>query len=291
MRFRVALTALVVFAVVDFAQGLGAFDAHSTQARAGSARGELITYAPAADAPVPTAASPVTVPPTSVPTAAPEAPAATVPTTLPPPATTSPPAAPPDAVVARVVASTLTVFADPGDRAPTLVLPARTEFGNPRVLLATEQRGAWVRVMLPVRPNGWEAWVPASAVTLSTVPDVIDVDLAAHRLTWARHGAIMRTATVAVGAPSTPTPPGTYFVTDVLPSDPIGPRGAWILALNGHSDALTEFDGGDPRIAIHGTNEPATIGRSVSSGCVRADPQTLVALASAIAPGTPVVIH
>jgi lipoprotein-anchoring transpeptidase ErfK/SrfK len=133
--------------------------------------------------------------------------------------------------------------------------------------------------------------VPASSVALSPVPDVIDVDLAAHRLTWGRTGALVLDAVVGVGSAASPTPTGTFFVTDVLPDDPNGPHGAWVLALNAHSDAFTEFEGGDARIAIHGTNDPSSIGRSVSSGCVRVDAETLATLAHAIALGTPVIIH
>jgi len=101
----------------------------------------------------------------------------------------------------------------------------------------------------------------------------------------------------AVGSPSTPTPPGNYFVTDVLPYDEVGATsasgqyGAWVVALNGHSDAFTTFAGGDARIAIHGTNQPASIGTSTSSGCVRISAAPLDTLAHNVPLGTPVVIR
>ena len=82
-----------------------------------------------------------------------------------------------------------------------------------------------------------------------------------------------------------------FFVTDVLAEPPNGAYGSWSLALDGHSDAFAEFQGGDARIAIHGTNDPSSIGRAASFGCVRVDADTLARLAAAIAPGTPVVIH
>jgi lipoprotein-anchoring transpeptidase ErfK/SrfK len=69
-------------------------------------------------------------------------------------------------------------------------------------------------------------------------------------------------------------------------SNPRGAYGAWIIA-----EALTTFDGGDPRIAIHGTNDPASIGRPELNRCVRVDTGPLDALRAALMPGTPVVIH
>ena len=166
-----------------------------------------------------------------------------------------------------------------------------SELGSPRVFLVTGQGDGWVHVMLPLRPNGSEGWVRAQDVTVSTVADRIDVDLGARSLVWHRGAQVLLEATVGIGAPMTPTPPGTYYVTDILAQDPSGPYGAWIVALNGHSESFTTFDGGDPRLAIHGTNQPASIGAAASSGCVRADATDLVALAAGVPLGTPVVIR
>jgi lipoprotein-anchoring transpeptidase ErfK/SrfK len=51
------------------------------------------------------------------------------------------------------------------------------------------------------------------------------------------------------------------------------------------------FEGGDPRIAIHGTNDPSSIGHPASNGCVRVDAGPLDELRAALMPGTPVVVH
>jgi lipoprotein-anchoring transpeptidase ErfK/SrfK len=77
----------------------------------------------------------------------------------------------------------------------------------------------------------------------------------------------------------------------VLPSDPAAGRGLWVLALNGHSDAYTTFEGGDARIAIHGTSDPASVGAARSNGCVRLAAAPLDQLRVGVLPGTPVVIH
>ena len=218
--------------------------------------------------------------------------AAPGPQSVPESTTTLPLVAPPPAVVARILRNPVPLFAQPGDAQPELTLSSTTEFGNARVLLATARRGDWFSVLVPVRPNGDELWVRAGDVTLSTVPDLIRIDIASRSLTWTRAGRVELSVPVAVGAPTTPTPLGTFFVTDVVPqSNPSGAYGAWIIALNGHSDAYTRFEGGDPRIAIHGTNDPSSIGQPVSNGCVRVDAGSLDALRAALVPGTPVIVH
>jgi lipoprotein-anchoring transpeptidase ErfK/SrfK len=185
----------------------------------------------------------------------------------------------------------MVVYADATTASAMFTLTNVTDLGTPRVLLATARTTARVRVLLPTRPNGAQGWVPAEDVALTNDPDTIDVDLATRTLTWSRDGEVMEQVTVGIGAPSTPTPTGTFFVTDVLPEDPGGAYGAWLIALNAHSDAFTVFEGGDPRIAIHGTNNPSTIGAALSNGCVHVSSAPLAALAADIAPGTPVLIH
>ena len=128
-------------------------------------------------------------------------------------------------------------------------------------------------------------------MTVDHTADAIFVDLSARTLTWARAGKVLLTSSVAVGASTSPTPKGYYYVTDVLPYDPKGGYGAWVLALNGHSDTFTEFQGGDARIAIHGTNDPSSIGRAASFGCVRVPAAALATLAAGVPIGTPVVIQ
>jgi lipoprotein-anchoring transpeptidase ErfK/SrfK len=49
-------------------------------------------------------------------------------------------------------------------------------------------------------------------------------------------------------------------------------------------------DGRDTYFRIHGTNEPATIGSAVSSGCIRLFNQDIIDLYNRVPPGTPVVV-
>jgi lipoprotein-anchoring transpeptidase ErfK/SrfK len=79
-------------------------------------------------------------------------------------------------------------------------------------------------------------------------------------------------------------------VTDrVRTTDPNGAYGSFALGLSAHSDTLSEFGSGDGQIGIHGTNEPASLGKAVSHGCVRV-PDSMAARLPEVPLGTPVVI-
>ena len=65
----------------------------------------------------------------------------------------------------------------------------------------------------------------------------------------------------------------------ILPPGPNSPVGVIWIALNKKG------------IGLHGTNEPETIGRSVSHGCVRLANWDVVRLAQKVKPGVPVSIH
>ena len=91
------------------------------------------------------------------------------------------------------------------------------------------QQGTWLEVRLPVRPNNAVGWIQTGAVALSSVGDEIFVSLTSHRLQWYHGQTLVLQTSVAVGSPDSPTPPGEYYITDVLPSS--GAYGPWILAL------------------------------------------------------------
>jgi lipoprotein-anchoring transpeptidase ErfK/SrfK len=152
-------------------------------------------------------------------------------------------------------------------------------------------RTAWYRVQLPIRPNGTTGYVRAREVAVGQVPTRIGVDLTARRLTFFRNGRRVLNATVAVGAPATPTPIGRYYVNQkLIPADPSGPFGPGALGISAFSPVLTGWTQGGP-VAIHGTNEPWSIGHAVSNGCIRVRNPVLRRLFGATPAGTPVVVH
>jgi lipoprotein-anchoring transpeptidase ErfK/SrfK len=67
--------------------------------------------------------------------------------------------------------------------------------------------------------------------------------------------------------------------------------GCCILALSGHQvNTPAGWQGGD-RLAIHGTNQPASIGVPSSAGCLHAEAADLRTLMRHVPLGTPVFIR
>ncbi|HCP61410.1 MAG TPA: hypothetical protein DIU14_02930 [Actinobacteria bacterium] len=58
----------------------------------------------------------------------------------------------------------------------------------------------------------------------------------------------------------------------------------------GHPDAPAAGWGGGNQIAIHGTNDPGSIGRGSSAGCIHVAAGPLQQLIPLLQPGTPIVI-
>ena len=80
-------------------------------------------------------------------------------------------------------------------------------------------------------------------------------------------------------------------MTDKLDTQaPSGPYGRYAIGLSGRSEVLTEFAGGDGQIGIHGTNDPSSIGKRVSSGCIRLRNEDIEKLAALLPLGVPVII-
>jgi lipoprotein-anchoring transpeptidase ErfK/SrfK len=91
--------------------------------------------------------------------------------------------------------------------------------------------------------------------------------------------------------PEANTPTGTFYVTDFVKTDnDRGVYGPYAFGVSAHSDRYSEFDGGDGQIGIHGTNEPASIGKDASHGCIRVPNNVISKLADLIPLGTPVTI-
>ena len=166
-----------------------------------------------------------------------------------------------------------------------------TVFGVTGALVNRSCRATWYHVQLPMRPNGATGYVRAGALWLTKVSTHIDVDVSARRLTFFRRGREVLSARVAVGSSATPTPIGRFYVNQrLIPTDPKGPFGPGAIGISAFSNVLTGWTQGGP-VAIHGTNEPWSIGHAVSNGCIRLPNATLLRIFRATQAGTPVVVH
>jgi lipoprotein-anchoring transpeptidase ErfK/SrfK len=171
----------------------------------------------------------------------------------------------------------------------------------PWTLVVARARSAhgrcWLRVRLPWRPNDSDGWVNVNNVVLEKTRWRIEVSTARRALTLFRAGAAIRTVSVVVGKPSTPTPVGLFAVVWAIPWYPSDFLGSWVLELTAHSNVLQQFDGGDGTVGIHGrggTSLLDPLGSAASHGCVRLSNDTIDWLVNTIGraqlPGTPVEI-
>ncbi len=219
------------------------------------------------------------------------------------------PVPPPDAIAARLLAggeplvavalvASLDIHAEPGTRRPYMHLDTENPWGQALRLPVERERtdddgGIWLGIRLPIWPNGQEGWVPASEVRLAAAAERLVVDLSDRTLTRSRDGTFVQRMRVAIGSPATPTPTGRFYVWAKVPTGlASGPYGTYILGLSGFSEAIRPWDEwpGEPRLAIHGTDDPGEVGRAVSHGCIRVG-NALMRRLRDVPMGTPVVIR
>lgn len=191
--------------------------------------------------------------------------------------------------VAEAMGARVEVFRRPGQAQPWTSLRNPGPFNTNRVFLVRGSREGWLRVLLPIEPNGSEGWIRDRQVQLWEHSFRIEVDITDRRLTAFRGDRILLREPVAVGTDATPTPTGLFFTTVLArPNDPSGPYGPFAYGLSGHSEVLDTFAGGDGQVGIHGTNNPWSIGQAVSHGCIRLRNEAITRLARILPLGTPV---
>jgi len=176
--------------------------------------------------------------------------------------------------------------------APVGLVPAATPITDERTTLPLLARhGRWLKVRLPGRPNGHTGWIVRNATVRFVTDWHIVVDPRRRQVTVYRAGRPVRVFRAVVGKPSTPTPPGTFFVEESIALRPTDVGAPFALALSARSNVLQEFDGGPGQIALHGlANIGGVPGTAVSHGCIRLDTTAIRWLVTRIGPGVPVTI-
>jgi lipoprotein-anchoring transpeptidase ErfK/SrfK len=105
----------------------------------------------------------------------------------------------------------------------------------------------------------------------------IIINLSARQLILYRNGSAVRFFPVGVGKMVTPTPVGRYYIASKM-SNPGGAFGVMWMGLN------------IPHYGIHGTNNPSSIGKVVSHGCIRMYNHDVLELSRFVTIGIPVKI-
>lgn len=162
---------------------------------------------------------------------------------------------------------------------------ARTPYGSRTRLWVRARRGDWLKVAAIDAPRG-VGWIHSTRTKpASRVVRRIVIDRSARRLT-VTGGKRTWSTPVVVGASSSPTPVGTFQVTDRLRGARFsGVYGDWILPLSAYGTPAR-----DSRLAVHGV-PPAARSNTGSAGCVRVPAAALRRLVREVVPGTPVHIR
>jgi hypothetical protein len=162
------------------------------------------------------------------------------------------------------------------------------------VLVIGEARRAgvnWVRVRMPVLPNGATGWVPRRALGgYRFVHTHLVVSRARFTAMLLYDGRPIFRARVGVGRPEAPTPPGEFYIRDKLVdvSDPF--YGPVAYGTSARSAILTDWPGGG-FVGIHGTNRPELIPGRISHGCIRMRNVDILRLGALMPVGTPLTIR
>ena len=185
----------------------------------------------------------------------------------------------------------------PAPTAPIVAaIRTRTPEGTRNVVAVVGRRvdrsgRPWVLVGLAVLPNGTTAWVRrADLGGYGTVSTRLEVDVRRLSATLFRDGhAIFRTP-VAVGAPSTPTPRGAFYVRNKLTRYRSPAYGPVAFGTSARSPTATDWPAGG-FVGIHGTDRPELVPGRVSHGCIRMRNDAILELARRMPVGTPVMIR
>ena len=168
-----------------------------------------------------------------------------------------------------------------------------TEDGLPEVYLALAQRRDgrgqdWVHIRLPMRPNGRTGWVRRESLSdFHRVRTHLRINRRTLRATLYRRGRKIWSSPIGVGAPSTPTPRGRFYIREKLRGFG-GIYGPLAIGTSAYS-RLSDWPGGGV-IGIHGTNQPGLIPGRPSHGCIRVPNPAILRLGRLMPIGTPVRI-
>ena len=150
----------------------------------------------------------------------------------------------------------------------------------------------WLQVRAIRNRSQVKVWIPQWATHTVWIPWLIQVDLSSRRATIYRGGKMIRRFRVVVGARSTPTPTGRYYVVDRMHLHNSWANGQWALATSAFSRILKHFDGGQGQVALHArASLPDPVGTAASHGCVRFNNGDIAWMAAHVPNGTSVWIQ
>jgi hypothetical protein len=174
-------------------------------------------------------------------------------------------------------------------------LSRSTPDGTTNIVLVLSSRttgdGQWVRVRLPVLPNGETGWVPRKTIGgYRFVHTRLVVDRERFTATLFSNGRAVFRARVGVGRAEWPTPSGEFYIRDKLSGFGNPFYGPIAYGTSAKSAVLTDWPGGG-FVGIHGTNQPQLIPGRISHGCIRLRNRDILRLSRLMPVGTPLTIQ
>ena len=97
----------------------------------------------------------------------------------------------------------------------------------------------------------------------------IIVSLEDRKLALVENGEVKKIYTVSVGKPSTPSPEGTFTIQRRVANPTYHHDGKTVLPGPNNPVGTRWMGLNKPGYGIHGTNEPRSIGKAASHGCIR----------------------
>jgi lipoprotein-anchoring transpeptidase ErfK/SrfK len=198
---------------------------------------------------------------------------------------------------------TLTRWAYPNTRGPVYSRPTSKAHAIDRLKWLTEDRlpelylvlsewtdpagGRWVKIRVPMRPNGTTGWVPRDALRQYTVVrTLLVVNRTTLRATLYKSGRKILQVPVGVGKASTKTPAGHFWIREKFRVRGAPVYGPYAMGTSAYAPTLTDWPGGGV-VGLHGTNEPGLIPGRPSHGCIRLRNKDITRLYRLVPRGTP----
>ncbi len=188
----------------------------------------------------------------------------------------------------------MAITARPGEGRTIGEMPAGSRYYGTQHrawILDRTANGRFGKVAVPYSGSRATGWIRIAGLDLSRTAYSVHADLSRHLITVKRLGETIMRMPAATGAAGSPTPPGRYFVTDLVPIPGGGSFGTYAFGLSGIQPNLPAGWTGGDQMAIHGTNDPGSIGTSASAGCLRVSERALDRLKPVLRLGTPVTIQ
>jgi lipoprotein-anchoring transpeptidase ErfK/SrfK len=152
-------------------------------------------------------------------------------------------------------------------------------------VLAMTTVGSALQVSFPVQPGA-----DAPELAKATVRWVL-VSIPDRKLALFENGRVVRIYPVAVGKISTPSPVGEFKIVNRVTNPTYYHKGQIIAAGKGNPVGTRWMGLSAKGYGIHGTNQPNSIGKAASTGCIRMSRKDLEAIFTIVDVGDTVQIR